>query len=112
MTTTITILAWFGLTCATILAAATLYFWALWLWEQFLERVPFPIGLWRATKVAVQLSLTKDKGLFVANYVVGEINKAARQSPEFKTAFEYKTKLLASCNEGCGEIACPECPLT
>jgi hypothetical protein len=84
--TTITILAWVGLTCATVLAAGTLYFWALWLWEMFLERVPFPVGLWRASKIAVQLSITRDKSDHVAWVVAQWIAQAERESPDFQLA--------------------------
>lgn len=90
-------LAWIGLVCASLLAGGTIYFWAMLLWEAALNRAGgafLPTGLWRATKIIVQLSLTKNKDAFVG-YLVGErINDAFRESEDFKKSFECEVNKL------------------
>lgn len=87
MQTTITVLAWIGLVCVTALAVGTLYFWALWLWERLVERAPWPVGLYRVTKAATQLSLTRNKTAHVAGYVSAIVHGACEKSAEFKAEF-------------------------
>lgn len=93
----IKVLAWIGLICASLLASGTLYLWTMLLWESALNRAGgafLPIGLWRATKIIVQLSLTKKKEAFVAHLVAEEIGGAFSENREFKAAFDWEINRL------------------
>lgn len=92
MTTTITVFAWIGLIASGILGLVTLWFWALWLWDKCLEGLPLPDGLWRATKAAVVLRMTKNKVAYVAHYVGRELELAEKESPEFAKSLRWYRK--------------------
>lgn len=80
--TTIT-LAWIGIVSVCLLAVPTLYFWAMWTWSKILDNWPcLPKGQWRATRIAVSLSITpRPINWVVAHYVIKEIAAAERLSP-------------------------------
>lgn len=79
----IIILSWIGLVAVCLLAIPTLYFWAMWIWSKILYNWPcLPEGPWRATRMAVSLSITKRPiNWVVARYVIKEIAAAERASP-------------------------------
>ena len=81
--TSIIVLGWIGLIAVCALAIPTLYFWAIWAWSKILDNWPcLPKGQWRATRMAVSLSITKRPiNWVVARYVITEIAAAERMSP-------------------------------
>lgn len=72
-----------------MLGAITLYYWALWVWERAIECcATWPVGLYRATKAAVQISVTKKKERFVAGHLAKVIVLAEIESPDFRRDLE------------------------
>lgn len=80
------IFAWVGLLFTAAALLMTLYDWIIRLWERILYNVSHPKGLWLATKMCVQLKLTKDKTAHVAQLVVETLEQAKAESPEFERA--------------------------
>lgn len=87
MQTTILFFAWFGLVAVVGLSSITLYLWLSWLWEQILNRAGHPKGLYAATKLIIQLRLTKNKDEFVGYYVANNLNEVIKDNPGFERAF-------------------------
>lgn len=83
LNSSIIILGWIGLIAVCALAVPTLYFWAIWVWSKLLDNWPcLPKGPWRATRMAVSLSITpRPINWVVAHYVIKEIADAERMSP-------------------------------
>ena len=83
LNSTTIILGWIGLIAICTLAIPTLYFWGVWVWATILDCWPcIPKGQWRATRMAVSLSITKRPiNWSVARYVMKEIAAAERLSP-------------------------------
>lgn len=88
--TTTIILAWIGLISVCTLAVPTLYFWAVWVWTKILDNWPcLPKGQWRATRMAISLSVTpRPISQAVAYYAIKEIAAAERASPGLTEALE------------------------
>lgn len=77
------ILAWIGVVAVCALAVPTLYFWANWVYAKILDNWPcLPKGPWRATCMAISLSITKRPiNWAVAHYVIKQLAAAERESP-------------------------------
>lgn len=86
METTIIFLSWVGLLTVAALSCFILYLWIIWTWEKILEGISLPKGLWIATKMCIQLKLTKDKTAYVAYVVRETLKEAKEESPEFAEA--------------------------
>jgi hypothetical protein len=93
---TIIILGWIGLISVCALAIPTLYFWANWVWSKILDNWPcLPKGQWRATRLAVSLSITpRPINSWVAFYVIKQLADAERDSPGLTEELEklWKTR--------------------
>lgn len=82
-------LSWVGIVAFSVLGAGTAYIWGMLLWEKIINHLSWPIGLFRVTRAAIRLSITKDPEGYAAGLIAKEIVEAEKRSPGFIHSVKY-----------------------
>lgn len=92
----IIVLAWIGLTVATVLFCAAAWVAFRWFVEWVLEHGFSPSGLWEATKISIQLRITKPEKrcAWVAEFVCNRLREAANSNPNFANELQKEIEKL------------------
>ena len=95
METTITALAWIGLTVVTALSAATLFIWAMWAWENTLEYGTRMLGMMHATMYYWRFFLSSKTAQHEAAGKVlwARFYHLKNAMPEIAKAFEHQQEI-------------------